>query len=56
MPAAQTQFNKVHELYGELRQAYPLLSHLRHWDNTETRGHFTEYLANTPPQAARKAA
>lgn len=55
-PAAQTQFNKVNELYGELRQAYPLLSHLRHWDNTETRGHFTEYLANTPPQAARKAA
>ncbi|KMV18369.1 histidine kinase [Mycolicibacterium conceptionense] len=54
-PAAQTQSNEVRELYGELRQAYPLLSHLRHWDNTETRGHYIEYLANTPPQA-RKAA
>ena len=54
--AAQAQFNRIGELYAELRGAYPLLAHLRHWDNTETRGHYIEYLAHTPPQAARKAA
>lgn len=54
--AAQAQLNKVRDLYAELRQAYPLLNHLRHWDNTETRGHYIEYVAHTPPQAARKAA
>lgn len=54
--AAQTQLGKVREMYAELRQAYPLLNHLRHWDNSETRGPYIEYVAHTPPQAARKAA
>lgn len=54
--AVQTQFGKVGALYAELRQAYPLLNHLRHWDNSETRGHYVEYVVHTPPQAARKAA
>ncbi|MCV7286144.1 ATP-binding protein [Mycolicibacterium wolinskyi] len=53
--AAQTQFGKVRELYADLRQAYPLLYHLRGWDNSEPRGHYVEYVAHTPPQAARKA-
>lgn len=54
--AAQTLLGKVRELYAELRQAYPLLNHLRHFDNAETRGPYIEYVAHTPPQAARKAA
>ncbi len=54
--SAQAQQAKVVELYAELRQAYPLLNHLRHWDNTETRGHYIEYVSHTPPQAPRKAA
>ncbi|MBU8821094.1 histidine kinase, partial [Mycolicibacterium goodii] len=54
--AAQTQFDKVGQLYAELKRAYPLLNHVRQWDNTQTRGHFVEYVAHTPPQAARKAA
>lgn len=55
-PGAQTQLGKVRELYAELRQAYPLLNHLRDWDTTQTRGHYIEYVAHTPPQAARKTA
>lgn len=55
-PTAQAQKSKVAQLYVELREAYPLLHHLRHWDNTETRSHYIEYVAHTPPQAAHRAA
>lgn len=53
---AQAHFAKIRELYTALRQAYPLLSHLRDWDEAKTRGYYVEYVAHTPPQAARTAA
>jgi hypothetical protein len=54
--AARTRFELIRKLHNELRQAYPLLAHLRHWDNETTRAHYVAYVAHTPPQVARTAA
>ncbi len=55
-PAVRTQFEKIRKLHSDLRRAYPLLAHLRHWDDADTREHYVEYVAHTPPRTGRKAA
>lgn len=54
-PAAQTHFAEIRAMSGELRSAYPLLAHVRQWDNTGMREHYAAYVAHTPPQTARTA-
>lgn len=53
--AARTQFAKISQLHSDLRQAYPLLAHLR-WHDAGAHEHWIEYLVHTPPQTARAAA
>ncbi|MEY8019179.1 ATP-binding protein [Mycobacterium servetii] len=55
-PTAQEQFAEIRTMSGELRQAYPLLAHVRRWDNAAIREHYVAYVAHTPPQTARTAA
>lgn len=54
--AARAQFDTIGKLRTDLRRAYPLLAHLRGWDNADTHAHYVAYVAHTPPQTAAKAA
>lgn len=54
--AARAQFETIGKLRTDLRRAYPLLAHLRGWDNADTHGHYVAYVAHTPPQTAAQAA
>jgi hypothetical protein len=55
-PTARAQFDKIAELRRELQRAYPLLTHLRSWDTSNTSAHYVAYVAHTPPQTAPLAA